>query len=566
MEKEYTIIKKLREDKLGKVFLIEKNNELYALKQIKLELKEEDLEQFKNIINSLSKINNENIIKYHDIFIKDDTLNILMEYSEDCDLKQFVQNYRNKLEFIDENIIRNIIMQICNVLKVIHENNIIHGDLKIDNIFIDKNNKIKIGNFIMSKILTKLNQDKKIEIIKAQYFAPEIEEGLEYNNKVDIYSLGCIMYELFTLNEYRREKIIDKNDIKINIDLYNSKYQELIDLLLKKEYHERPNTEEVINKIKLIPVKIEQKEKKNYILAEIKIDEKDINKDIRIINSFEECNRKTSISSITKKYKEHKNEKEIKKNCKIKINNNNICFNYFFNFKEKGKYIIEYIFTNNITKTDFMFSGCNLLTKINLSNFNAENVIDMSGMFYGCISLTNINLSNFNTQNVNDMSWMFYACTSLSNLNLSNLNTRNVTDMSWMFNRCTSLSNLNLSNFNTQNVTNMAYMFNECTSLSNLNLSNFNTKNVTNMAHMFDGCESLKDLDLSSFNTEMVTDMTGIFYECISLSSLNISNFNTKEVKDISLVFEGCESLNKKNIITKDKNILDEFEFTFGKL
>ena len=50
-----------------------------------------------------------------------------------------------------------------------------------------------------------------------------------------------------------------------------------------------------------------------------------------------------------------------------------------------------------------MFSGCNSLTNLNLSNFNTQNVTNMSFMFSECDSLTNINLSNFNTQNITNM-------------------------------------------------------------------------------------------------------------------------------------------------------------------
>ena len=57
-------------------------------------------------------------------------------------------------------------------------------------------------------------------------------------------------------------------------------------------------------------------------------------------------------------------------------------------------------------------------------------------MFYGCSSLKEINLSNFNTNNVINMSCMFYGCSSLKEINLSNFNTNNVTDMSYMFSRC----------------------------------------------------------------------------------------------------------------------------------
>ena len=112
MEEEYKIIKQLRKDNLGTEYLIEKNNEQYTLKQINLKLKEDELKQFKNIINDLSKINNGNIVKYYDIFMKNDILNILMECTGDYDLKQFIQNYKNKDELINENLIRNIIFQI----------------------------------------------------------------------------------------------------------------------------------------------------------------------------------------------------------------------------------------------------------------------------------------------------------------------------------------------------------------------------------------------------------------------------------------------------------------------
>ena len=77
---------------------------------------------------------------------------------------------------------------------------------------------------------------------------------------------------------------------------------------------------------------------------------------------------------------------------------------------------------------------------------------------------------------------------SLKELNLSNFNTNNVTDMSFMFNGCSSLKKLNIFHFNTNNVTNMDYMFFLCSSLKELNLSSFNTNNLTNMGCMFYAC------------------------------------------------------------------------------
>ena len=71
--------------------------------------------------------------------------------------------------------------------------------------------------------------------------------------------------------------------------------------------------------------------------------------------------------------KNYKNEDEIKK-CEIRINEKLIPFNYYYQFKSKGKYTIKYSFNTNITNMFFMFAECSSLTNINLSNFNTNNV------------------------------------------------------------------------------------------------------------------------------------------------------------------------------------------------
>ena len=171
--------------------------------------------------------------------------------------------------------------------------------------------------------------------------------------------------------------------------------------------------------------KVNTEKNKNYIIAEIFIKKENVNKNIRIINSCD------------------KNEDEIKK-CEIKINNKIIPFNYFYKFESEGKYIIQYSFKNNINETCFMFSDCELLTNIDLSNFNTYNVTKMGFMFCGCTSLTNINLSNFNANNISDMFGIFFGCSSLNNIDLSNLNTNNISKMGSMFWGCSSLKKENI--------------------------------------------------------------------------------------------------------------------------
>jgi len=111
----------------------------------------------------------------------------------------------------------------------------------------------------------------------------------------------------------------------------------------------------------------------NFITAEIEINEEDMNKNIRIINSYEQVERDSKgynhyIHFFFKADSE--NEKELKDNCIIKINNKIMVFSYFYRFNQIGKYTIQYLFKKILSKINHMFYGCSSLKNINLSNFN----------------------------------------------------------------------------------------------------------------------------------------------------------------------------------------------------
>ena len=132
---------------------------------------------------------------------------------------------------------------------------------------------------------------------------------------------------------------------------------------------------------------IDNNENNNYIIGEFDINED--NQDVRIINSYEQFYKE---NYFLKYEKEYENEKEIKDNCEIRINNEIIPFSYFHKFNKKGKYKIKYTFKNNTKNTNFMFYKCSSLKEINLSNFNTNNVTNMSRMFYECEKLTKNNI------------------------------------------------------------------------------------------------------------------------------------------------------------------------------
>ena len=115
-------------------------------------------------------------------------------------------------ELIEENIIYNIIKQICIGIKEMHKMKIIHRDLKPENIFMNKNMEIKIGDFGISKQLNREYTLTKYKLGTEYYIAPEILLDGKYNEKSDIWSLGCIIYELFHLHIYYIDKF--RNEIK----------------------------------------------------------------------------------------------------------------------------------------------------------------------------------------------------------------------------------------------------------------------------------------------------------------------------------------------------------------
>ena len=119
------------------------------------------------------------------------------------------------------------------------------------------------------------------------------------------------------------------------------------------------NSNSINLKSYVVNEEIKSKNKDNYIIAEIDVKNDDINKEIRIINSYEEYFRKNSGNLI--KDDALKNEDVIKK-CEIKINDELIPFNYFHKFNAEGKYIINYSFKNNINNTTLMFGECELLS------------------------------------------------------------------------------------------------------------------------------------------------------------------------------------------------------------
>ena len=366
-------------------------------------------------------------------------IEVIIQCKKDEKMKDICQRYVNKIE-------KNI-----NSLIFLYGGKQLNFNLS----FNEQANRIDKERNEM-KVLVYKNEDD-------EYICPKCGEKIKLNIKDDILSSINNIKDVINGIKINIDNIIriSKDNI-INIQLKNINYLIINTLNVDiKNINEKMNNILSNNMIKSDNINT------NYIIAEIDIKETDINKSIRIINSYEEWMRSNGDNELENNFK---NEDQIKK-CKIQINGRQLIpFNYFCKFKSKGKYSIKYSFDNNITNIGFMFSKCLKLININLSNFNSNNITNMRCTFDGCSSLTIINLINFNAKNVTDMHSMFNGCSSLTNIDLSNFNTNNVKDMSWMFYQCSSLTKINLSNFNTNNVSNIFWIFKECSKLKKENV------------------------------------------------------------------------------------------------
>ena len=144
---EYETIKELGKGGFGRVLLVlrKSDNQYYAMKEIKLEgMPQNSINEIKAEAQFLSKFNCENIVKYYDSFQNGDKFYILMEFCPGQNLRKFIEEYQRKKSLIAENVLYNIIRQICVGIREIHRMKIAHRDLKPENIFINANMNIKI--------------------------------------------------------------------------------------------------------------------------------------------------------------------------------------------------------------------------------------------------------------------------------------------------------------------------------------------------------------------------------------------------------------------------------------
>lgn len=149
----------------------------------------------KDIVNILHNYSHPNIIKHHCFFQDDEYYFMIYEYIEGTNLFEYIKTKKN----IPEDDIKNIMIQLTNAIQFLHSHNIIHCDLKLDNIIITKDQTIKVIDYDLSIICTNNEGYISSSIFGTmQYIAPESYDLCIYSKKTDIWQLGIILYILIT--------------------------------------------------------------------------------------------------------------------------------------------------------------------------------------------------------------------------------------------------------------------------------------------------------------------------------------------------------------------------------
>ena len=362
---DYTPIRLLGTGSFGKVLLVEHNitGMKRAMKQIKKSLifQKSNESTVLNELNILKKIDHQNVVKVYEYYIGNVNYYIITEYCPGGDLLTAVNNKKELSEYQ----VSCIMYQILSAVNHLHKMNIMHRDLKLENILITKIEedglyRIKLCDFGTSHLFQEGRKEKKV-IGSGYYMAPEVINK-KYDFKCDLWSCGIIMYILLNkeipfLGDNKTElknNIKNKKYISEPLKKYSDFVKGLVDDLLEKNYNKRINAETALTykifsyykckkrinqmNFRIINNYIEniKKYKKSNIFQEIAIaylihnaDLDEVSEAYKLFNKFDaDGNGKIDIDELYNGLNEITEEKWDKKNVKeiffnLDTNNNN---------------------------------------------------------------------------------------------------------------------------------------------------------------------------------------------------------------------------------------------------
>ena len=254
---DFQIISKLGEGAYSTVFKVKRNidNQIYALKKVKLlNLSEKEKENSLNEVRILASVKSNFVVSYKEAFFdeKDNTLCIVMEFADRGDLYQRIVQHKKSAKFFEESDIWRIFIQLVKGLKALHDLKILHRDMKSANVFLFSNGSAKLGDLNVSKVARRgLGYT---QTGTPYYASPEVWKDKPYDNKSDVWSLGCVLYEMITLRPPFRAQDMEGLFKKVCKGQYNRIPErfsddlfQVIQYLLQVNPISRPSCEQILS-------------------------------------------------------------------------------------------------------------------------------------------------------------------------------------------------------------------------------------------------------------------------------------------------------------------------------
>ncbi|NXB48886.1 NEK2 kinase, partial [Leucopsar rothschildi] len=213
-------------------------------------------------VNLLRELRHPNIVRYYDRIIdrSSTTLYIVMEYCDGGDLASLIAKCakeRHVQHFLDESFVLRVLTQLTLALKECHRRSdggvTVHRDLKPANVFLDSKQNVKLGDFGLARILHHDTSFATTFVGTPYYMSPEQMNYMSYNEKSDIWSLGCLMYELCALSPpftaYNQKELAEKireGRFRRIPYRYSDELNDLVREMLNVKDYCRPSVEDIL--------------------------------------------------------------------------------------------------------------------------------------------------------------------------------------------------------------------------------------------------------------------------------------------------------------------------------